>query len=47
MFLIVLLLLSDAVYLIRAPQYANKFEDNSVKFEGSSVEDLTAFVLKN
>jgi len=37
----------DAIYLYRAPQLANKFEESSVKFTGKSVDDLTKFVKEN
>lgn len=42
-----LLICSDAILLVRAPQYANKFEDNTVKFEGSSLDELNTFVKEN
>jgi len=38
---------TDAILLVRAPQYANKFEDDTVKFEGSNVDELTSFVREN
>lgn len=38
---------SDAIVLFRAPQFSNKFEPSTVTFEGSSLEDLTAFVKDN
>lgn len=38
---------SDTIVLIRAPHLANKFEDSTVKFEGSSDSDLTTFVKEN
>ncbi|XP_073844723.1 disulfide-isomerase A3 [Musca autumnalis] len=38
---------SDAVVLVRAPHLANKFEESTVKFEGSSESDLTTFIKEN
>lgn len=38
---------TDAVVLIRAPQYHNKFESNQVKFDGSSSDQLVEFVKSN
>lgn len=38
---------TNAIYLYRAPQLANKFEESSVKFSGKSVDDLTKFVKEN
>lgn len=38
---------SDAIVLIRAPQFSNKFEKSSVTFEGNTVDDLTTFVKEN
>lgn len=34
----------NAIILIRAPQYQNKFEDNEVKFDGDSYDELVDFV---
>jgi protein disulfide-isomerase A3 len=42
-----LLLNSDAIILYRAPQLANKFEPNFVKFEGKTKEELNLFVKRN
>lgn len=39
--------LTNGIILFRAPQYANKFEDNFVKFEGEGIEELTTFVKGN
>lgn len=38
---------TDAIVLFRAPQYHNKFESNSVKFEGSDIDEVIAFVKTN
>lgn len=38
---------TDAVVLIRPPHLANKFEDSTVKFKGSSEADLHTFVKEN
>lgn len=38
---------SDAIVLYRAPQLANKFEANFVKFDGKTKDDLNNFVKKN
>lgn len=38
---------TNAIFLYRAPQLANKFEETSIKFTGKSVEDLTKFVKEN
>lgn len=38
---------SNAILLIRAPQLHNKFEPSSVKFDGNTVGELSAFVTKN
>lgn len=38
---------SNAIILVRAPQYQNKFESNQAKFDGSSLNDLDNFVKKN
>lgn len=35
---------TDGIILFRAPQYANKFEDNQVQFEGSTLDELITFV---
>jgi hypothetical protein len=35
---------SNAIYLFRAPQLANKFEPNFVKFEGKDKSELSIFV---
>lgn len=35
---------TDAIYLFRAKQLANKFEPDFVKFEGKTKEELTTFV---
>lgn len=39
--------LTDGIILFRAPQYTNKFEDSQVKFDGSSLEQLSVFVKEN
>ena len=38
---------TDAVVIIRAPHLANKFEDSTVKFEGSTEADIHTFVKEN
>lgn len=38
---------TDAILVIRAPQYANKFEDGFVKFDGTSLDELVTFVKAN
>lgn len=38
---------TDAIYLFRAKQLANKFEPDFVKFEGKTKEELTTFVKEN
>lgn len=38
---------SDSIVLIRAPHLANKFEESTVKFKGSSENDLQSFVKDN
>ena len=38
---------NDAVVIIRAPHLANKFEDSTVKFEGSTEADIHTFVKEN
>ncbi|XP_013115883.1 protein disulfide-isomerase A3 [Stomoxys calcitrans] len=38
---------SDSIVLVRAPHLSNKFEDSSVKFDGTSESDLTTFVKDN
>lgn len=38
---------SDAIILFRAPQYSNKFEENFVKFDGTTLDELITFVNKN
>lgn len=38
---------TDSIILFRAPQYANKFEENFVKFEGTSLDQLITFVSDN
>ncbi|XP_055319508.1 protein disulfide-isomerase A3-like [Sitodiplosis mosellana] len=38
---------TDGIILFRAPQYANKFEENQVEFDGSGIEELTTFVKGN
>lgn len=38
---------SDAIVLYRAPQLANKFEPNFVKFDGKTKDDLNNFVKKH
>lgn len=38
---------TNGIILFRAPQYANKFEESQVTFEGSSLDELTTFVKKN
>lgn len=47
MFICVIFLCSDAVFLFRAPQYENKFEKTYVKIEGETENDITTFVKKN
>lgn len=34
----------DAIILLRASQYQNKFEDSQVKFDGDSLDELIDFV---
>ncbi|XP_058831651.1 protein disulfide-isomerase A3 [Topomyia yanbarensis] len=38
---------TDAIYLFRAKQLANKFENDFVKFSGKTKDELTAFVKDN
>ncbi|XP_055606688.1 protein disulfide-isomerase A3 [Uranotaenia lowii] len=38
---------TDAIFLFRAKQFANKFEPDFVKFEGKTKDDLTTFVKEN
>lgn len=38
---------TDAIYLFRAKQFANKFEPDFVKFEGKTKEELSDFVKEN
>uniref|UniRef100_A0A1L8DTX7 Protein disulfide-isomerase n=1 Tax=Nyssomyia neivai TaxID=330878 RepID=A0A1L8DTX7_9DIPT len=38
---------TDGIYLFRASNLHNKFEDDYLKFDGSDVGDLTQFVRKN
>ncbi|XP_058460976.1 protein disulfide-isomerase A3 [Malaya genurostris] len=38
---------TDAIYLIRAKQFGNKFEPDTVKFDGKSKDELNAFVKEN
>lgn len=38
---------SDAIILFRAPQYNNKFEDNFVQFDGTTLDQLITFVNQN
>lgn len=38
---------TDAIVLIRAPQYNNKFESSQVKFDGDNYEQLVEFIKSN